>query len=91
MADDNVETSAPIATEAVADTGRPEYVQEKFWDNNANKVNLENLAASYNSLEQKLGSRTEDLTKQIREDISKETLANVPESYKLNLSVSACF
>ena len=85
MADDNVETSAPIATEAVADTGRPEYVQEKFWDNNANKVNLENLAASYNSLEQKLGSRTEDLTKQIREDISKETLANVPESYKLNV------
>ena len=85
MADDNVETSAPIATVDVADTGRPEYVQEKFWDSNANKVNLENLSSSYNSLEQKLGARTEDLTKQIREDISNEVSANVPEEYKINL------
>ena len=85
MADDNVETSAPIATVDVADTERPEYVQEKFWDSNANKVNLENLASSYNSLEAKLGSRTEDLTKQIREDISNEVSANVPEEYKINL------
>ena len=54
MADDNVEVSAPIATIDVAEEGRPEYVQEKFWDNNANKVNLENLASSYNSLEAKL-------------------------------------
>ena len=85
MADDNVETSAPIATVDVADTGRPEYVQEKFWDSNANKVNLENLSSSYNSLEQKLGARTEDLTKQIREDISNEISSNVPEEYTLNL------
>jgi len=85
MADDNVEVSAPIATIDVADEGRPEYVQEKFWDNNANKVNLENLASSYNSLETKLGSRTEDLTKQIREDIANEKLSSVPESYKLNV------
>jgi len=85
MADDNVETSAPIATVDVADTERPEYVQEKFWDSNANKVNLENLASSYNSLEAKLGSRTEDLTKQIREDIINEKLSAVPESYKLNV------
>ena len=85
MADDNVETSAPIATVDVAEEGRPEYVQEKFWDSNANKVNLENLSSSYNSLEQKLGARTEDLTKQIREDISNEVSANVPEEYKINL------
>ena len=85
MADDNVETSAPIATVDVADTERPEYVQEKFWDSNANKVNLENLASSYNSLETKLGSRTEDLTKQIRTDIENERLGSVPESYKLNV------
>lgn len=85
MADDNVETSAPIATVDVADTERPEYVQEKFWDSNANKVNLENLASSYNSLEAKLGSRTEDLTKQIREDITNEKLSAVPENYKLNV------
>jgi hypothetical protein len=85
MADDNVETSAPIATENVADIVRPEYVQEKFWDTNTNAVNLENLASSYNSLETKLGSRTEDLTKQIRTDIENERLGSVPESYKLNV------
>ena len=85
MADDNANT-APIATETNStEASKPEYIQDKFWDADNNKVNLENLAASYNSLEQKLGSRTEDLTKQIREDISKETLANVPESYKLNV------
>tara|TARA_B100000795_G_C22799473_1_gene441039 strand:+ start:2091 stop:2837 length:747 start_codon:yes stop_codon:yes gene_type:complete len=85
MADDNVETSAPIATENVSDIVRPEYVQEKFWDTNTNKVNLENLASSYNSLETKLGSRTEDLTKQIRTDIENEKNNNVPENYKLNV------
>ena len=87
MADDNAnETTAPIATETPSGAStRPEYVQEKFWDADNNKVNVENLASSYNTLEQKLGSRTEDLSKQIRSDIEKERLSNVPESYKLNV------
>jgi len=84
MADDNANT-APIATETTTEAGKPEYIQDKFWDADNNKVNLENLAASYNSLESKLGSRTEDLTKQIRTDIESEKLRNVPEDYKLSI------
>ena len=86
MADDNAkETVAPIATEAPSEATKPEYVQDKFWNNDTKQVNIENLASSYNSLEQKLGSRTEDLSKQIREDMSKERASKVPESYKLNI------
>ena len=85
MADDNAEVSAPIATEQPSEATKPEYVQDKFWDETTKQVNIENLASSYNSLESKLGSRTEDLTKQIRTDLEAEKLKNVPESYKLNV------
>ena len=72
MADDNVEVSAPIATEKPSEAAKPEYVQDKFWDDTTKQVNIENLSSSYNSLESKLGSRTEDLSKQIRIDIEAE-------------------
>ena len=85
MADDNVEVSAPIATEAPSEAAKPEYVQDKFWNETTKEVNIENLASSYNTLESKLGSRTEDLSKQIRTDIESERMKNVPESYKLNI------
>ena len=85
MADDNVEVSAPIATEQPSEATKPEYVQDKFWDETTKQVNIENLASSYNSLESKLGSRTEDLTKQIRTDLEADKIKNVPESYKLNV------
>ena len=87
MADDNAntETTAPIATEQPSEATRPEYVQEKFWNADTKQVNLENLSSSYNTLEKKLGSRTEDLSKQIRDDLEKERLSKVPESYKLNI------
>ena len=48
---------------------KPDYINEKFWNKNKNEVNIEDLALSYNSLEKKLGSRTDDLSKQIRQDI----------------------
>jgi hypothetical protein len=90
MADDNAQ--APIATdtqtesgETSANTSKPEFIQDKFWDTERNEVNLENLASSYNSLEKKLGSRTEDLSKQIREDLEMEKLKSAPEEYKVNL------
>ena len=85
MADDNA-NSAPVATEQSSETtSRPEYIQEKFWNAEKGEVNIENLASSYNSLESKLGSRTEDLTKQIRTDIENEKLQSIPEEYKLNV------
>ena len=84
MADDNANT-APVATEQTSEVTKPDYIQDKFWNAERNEVNLENLASSYNSLESKLGSRTEDLTKQIRSDLENEKLKNVPEEYKLNI------
>ena len=85
MADDNVETTAPIATEAPSEATKPDYVQDKFWNVDTKQVNIENLASSYNTLEKKLGTRTEDLSKQIRGDLEKERQSKVPESYKLNV------
>ena len=85
MADDNVESTAPIATEAPSEATKPDYVQDKLWNVDTMQVNIENLSSSYNTLEQKLGTRTEDISKQIRGDIEKERLNKVPESYKLNI------
>lgn len=84
MADDNA-PSAPIATETSSEVTKPDYIQDKFWNAETKEVNIENLASSYNSLESKLGSRTEDLSKQIRTDLENERLSKVPESYKLNI------
>ena len=85
MVDDNA--TAPVTTEAQEQTEvtKPEYVQDKFWNTDTKEVNLENLASSYNALEKKLGSRTEDLSKQIRTDIEQEKLTKTPEEYKVNL------
>ena len=85
MADDNVESTAPIATEKPSEATKPDYVQDKFWNVDTKQVNIENLSSSYNTLEKKLGTRTEDLSKQIRGDLEKERLSKVPESYKLNV------
>tara|TARA_R100000951_G_scaffold103331_1_gene95903 strand:+ start:641 stop:1393 length:753 start_codon:yes stop_codon:yes gene_type:complete len=85
MADDNANNAAPIATEVPSEVNKPEFVQDKFWDANKQEVNIENLASSYNTLESKLGSRTEDLTKQIRTDLETERLSKVPETYKLTV------
>jgi len=85
MVDDNA--TAPITTEAQEQTvsDKPEFVQDKFWDADRKEVNLENLASSYNALEKKLGSRTEDLSKQVRQDLEQERLGKVPEEYKINV------
>ena len=60
MADEEQKTNGELKPQ------RPEYVSEKFWNADTSEVNLEDLASSYNSLEKKLGSRTEELSKQIR-------------------------
>jgi len=63
----------------------PEYVPEKFWNNDTKEIKVEDLGLSYKALEKKLGSRTEDLSAQIREDIKNETKASVPEDYDISL------
>ena len=55
MADEEQKTNGELKPQ------RPEYVSEKFWNADTSEVNLEDLASSYNSLEKKLGSRTEEL------------------------------
>jgi len=64
---------------------RPEYIPEKFWNEEAGEVNVESLSTSYNSLEKKLGQRTDELTKQIRTDIEQERNAKVPEKYEIKM------
>ena len=74
-----------VVTQEQEQVTKPDYVQDKFWNKDTNEINIEELASSYNSLEKKLGSRTEDLSKQIREDIANEVKANVPENYEINM------
>jgi len=80
-----MEEEVVTQTEQTEESSKPDFVQDKFWNKDTNEINIEELSSSYNSLEKKLGSRTEDLSKQIREDIANEVKANVPEKYELNL------
>ena len=74
-----------VITQEQTESSKPDYVQDKFWNKDTNEINIEELSSSYNSLEKKLGARTEDLSKQIREDIANEVKANVPEKYEINM------
>ena len=72
------ETGQPQETQETVE--RPEYIPEKFWDTDRNEVNVEALGSSYKSLESKLGQRTEDLGKSIREDIENNIKSNIPKN-----------
>lgn len=92
MSNENLDTTTQVVPETAtpnesvtAESSRPDFIQEKFWDADRNQPNIEALATSYNSLEKKLGSRTDELSKQVREDIEKERAANVPEDYQVNV------
>ena len=84
MADNDTSNQAP-STEKKEEVVKPEYIQDKFWDKDSSKVNVESLASSYNSLEKKLGERTEEITKQVRSDLETERAKNTPSEYKLNI------
>ena len=81
----NVVPEVATQNENTSQVNKPDYIQDKFWDADRNEPNLEALASSYNALEKKLGSRTDELSKQVREDIEKERLAATPEDYKIEL------
>lgn len=61
----------------------PEYIPSKFWNTETKEVNVEDLGASYKALEKKLGMRTDELSKQIREDITNEISSAAPEEYQI--------
>ena len=67
------------------ESSKPEYISDKFWDSDRGEVNVESLGTSYNSLEKKLGQRTDELTKQIRTDMEQERSAKVPEKYEIKM------
>ena len=71
--------------ETQEDTGKPEHISDKFWDAGSKSVNVEALSTSYNTLEKKLGKRTEDLSKQIRQDIDNQKMKNVPKEYEIKM------
>ena len=73
------------STETQEDTGKPEHISDKFWDADSKSVIVEALSTSYNTLEKKLGKRTEDLTKQIRQDMDNQKMKNVPKEYEIKL------
>jgi hypothetical protein len=78
------EEQQPVeATQKEPEVSRPEYVPEKFWDTDRNEIKVEELSASYNSLEKKLGMRTDELSTQIRTDIEQERLGSIPEKYEI--------
>ena len=79
------ETTQEVSQENTTEVQIPEYIPEKFWDTDRNEIKVEELGASYKALEQKLGMRTEDLTKQLREDLEAERKSSVPESYEIRL------
>jgi len=86
MSEETVQTEEqqPVeATQKEAEVSRPEYVPEKFWDTDRNEIKVEELSASYNSLEKKLGMRTDELSNQIRTDIEQERLGSLPEKYEI--------
>ena len=66
-------------------TNKPDYIQDKFWNGDANTVNVESLASSYNALEKKFSQKVEDLSKTIRSDIETEKANSAPQEYKLNI------
>tara|TARA_R110002049_G_scaffold212575_1_gene383726 strand:- start:135 stop:857 length:723 start_codon:yes stop_codon:yes gene_type:complete len=81
MAEEQVQETQQESQES----NKPEYISDKFWDKDRGEVNVESLGTSYNSLEKKLGQRTDELTKQIRTDIEQERNAKVPEKYEVVL------
>lgn len=76
-ATDNVEAVAETpdanATTESVDTGRPEWLPEKF-------KTAEDLVTSYSNLESRMGKGEEELRKSIMEEIEGEAFANRPES-----------
>tara|TARA_B100001094_G_scaffold327575_1_gene386093 strand:+ start:1212 stop:1949 length:738 start_codon:yes stop_codon:yes gene_type:complete len=80
-----MEEEVVTQTEQTEESSKPDFVQDKFWNKDTNEINIEELSSSYNSLEKKLGSRTEDLSKQIREDMANEVRSKVPENYEISM------
>jgi hypothetical protein len=76
-------SEAVTATEQQPEVTRPEHVAEKFWDTERNEVKVDELSASYNALEKKIGMRTDELSKQVREDLEKERMGSIPEEYEI--------
>ena len=79
-ADESVEAPKPLG--GVDPEGKPDWAQDKFWDQDMKTVRAEVLSKSFNELEGKLRSKTDDL----KEEIKTEMLAAAPDEYTVNVS-----
>lgn len=61
---------------------KPDWLADKFWNPDLKAPRTEVLSKSFNELEVKMRSKTEDLVKEMIE----KQRADAPESYKVNLS-----
>jgi hypothetical protein len=62
--------------------GRPDWLPEKFWNEDLKAPRAEVMAKSFTELENKLRSKTDDLKAEILEEMR----ASAPEEYEVNLS-----
>jgi len=84
MSEEQVQDQAETKEVESTESDIPEYIPSKFWNTDTKEVNVEDLGASYKALEKKLGMRTDELSKQIREELQNEISGKAPEEYLLN-------
>ena len=85
MSEEQVQETQELSQDSTTQVEIPEYIPTKFWDVDRNEIKVEELGASYKALEKRLGMRTDELSKQIREDLEAERKSSVPESYEIRL------
>ena len=61
-------------------SGRPEYIPEKYWDQERGTAKVEDMGKGYIELSSKLGQRDEKIREEISAEIQSKSLEGVPES-----------
>jgi hypothetical protein len=79
---------APEATQTLIDSspeeqsdiaGRPEYIPEKYWDEESGRARVEDLGKGYIELASKLGQRDDRIREELSEEIQGKMKEGVPE------------
>lgn len=66
--------------EGAPEAARPEYVPEKFWNEESKEVNLEGVFKSYGELESKIGQKEEAIRESLEADFNKTRMDGVPDT-----------
>jgi hypothetical protein len=76
---DPVDPVDPATPADPVEATRPEYIPEKFWDEEAKEIRTEGLAKSYAELERLRGKSADELKEEFKATFEEERLANRPE------------